>query len=37
MTSRGVQKQNSVMVTSSLTGVFRSIETRTELLALLRR
>lgn len=35
MTSRGIQKQNSVMVTSSLTGVFRDgATTRSELLNL---
>jgi GTP cyclohydrolase I len=37
MVSRGVEKQNSIMVTSSLTGVFRnSIDTRNELLSLLK-
>lgn len=36
MTSRGVAKQNSVMVTSSLTGAFREeAETRQELFAIL--
>ena len=38
MTSRGVQKQDSIMVTSSLTGVFREIpEARSELLMLINR
>lgn len=37
MTSRGVQKQNSVMVTSSLTGVFREkAEVRTEFMGLIK-
>lgn len=37
MTSRGVQKQNSVMVTSSLTGVFRDQPaTRAEFYSLIR-
>ena len=37
MTSRGVQKQNSVMVTSSLTGVFRSnAAARAELMSMIR-
>ncbi len=37
MRMRGVSKQNSVMVTSSLTGVFReSSETRQELMALIK-
>jgi len=36
MTSRGVQKQNSIMITSSLTGVFRDIDsTRNELLRMI--
>jgi len=35
MTSRGVEKQNSIMITSSLTGVFKtSIETRAEFISL---
>lgn len=37
MTSRGVEKQNSVMVTSSLTGEFAKPEVRQELLSLIRR
>jgi len=38
MTSRGVQKQNSIMVTSSLTGVFRTKkEVRAEFLGLINR
>lgn len=36
MTCRGVRKQNSVMVTSSLTGEFRNQEVRQELLALIK-
>lgn len=37
MTSRGVEKQNSIMVTSSLTGVFRSDpQTRAELMSLIK-
>lgn len=36
MCSRGVQKQHSVMVTSSLTGVFREAEVRAEFLNLVR-
>lgn len=37
MTSRGVEKQNSVMVTSSLTGVFQKHRaTRNELLSLIK-
>lgn len=37
MTSRGVQKQNSVMVTSSLEGVFReNASVKTEFLALIK-
>lgn len=37
MTSRGIQKQNSIMVTSSLTGVFRKMaEARAELMGLIR-
>ena len=37
MVSRGIQKQNSIMVTSSLTGVFRDKpEARSELLALIK-
>ena len=37
MTSRGVQKQNSIMVTSSLTGVFRKkSEARQELMGLIK-
>lgn len=36
MTCRGVNKQNSVMVTSSLTGAFRNPEVRTELFTLVR-
>jgi GTP cyclohydrolase I len=37
MTSRGVQKQNSIMVTSSLTGEFRdNAETRSELMSLIK-
>jgi len=35
MTSRGVEKQHSKMITSSLTGVFRNQEVRTELLSLI--
>ena len=35
MACRGVQKQHSEMVTSSLTGVFRNIEVRQELLSLI--
>ncbi len=35
MTSRGVEKQNSIMVTSSLTGVFKTkIEARQELMSM---
>jgi len=37
MTSRGVEKQNSVMVTSSLTGEFLKPEVRQELLSLIGR
>jgi len=38
MTSRGVEKQNSIMVTSSLTGVFReSKETRQEFLSIIKQ
>lgn len=36
MVCRGVQKQHSKMITSSLTGVFRKQEVRSELLQLLR-
>jgi GTP cyclohydrolase I len=36
MTSRGVQKQHSKMITSSLTGAFRRIEVRSELMHLLK-
>jgi GTP cyclohydrolase I len=36
MMCRGVNKQNSVMVTSSLTGEFRNHEVRQELLALIK-
>jgi GTP cyclohydrolase I len=36
MTCRGVQKQHSEMVTSSLTGVFRDLPVRQELLSLIR-
>lgn len=37
MTSRGVQKQNSIMVTSSLTGAFKEKpEARAELLSMIR-
>jgi len=37
MTSRGIQKQNSVMVTSALRGVFREkIEAREELMRLIK-
>jgi len=37
MTSRGVEKQGSIMVTSSLTGSFKeSIETRSEFLKMIR-
>ncbi len=37
MTSRGVQKQNSIMTTSSLTGVFREKDaTRSELFQMIR-
>ena len=37
MVSRGIQKQNSIMVTSSLTGAFRDTpEARAELLALIK-
>ncbi len=38
MMSRGVEKQSSILVTSSLTGVFKeSIKTRSEFIAMLRR
>ncbi len=37
MTSRGVQKQNSIMVTSSLTGAFLRGEVRSEFLRLIGR
>ncbi len=38
MTSRGVEKQNSIMVTSSLKGVFKEFpETRSEFMALVYR
>lgn len=37
MTSRGVQKQNSVMITSSLTGEFKeNAEARSELMSLIK-
>jgi len=36
MTSRGVEKQNSLMVTSSLTGVFRDTATRAEFMQTIR-
>lgn len=36
MTSRGVQKQNSIMTTSSLTGVFKNQATRAEFFALVK-
>ncbi len=36
MTSRGVEKQHSKMVTSSLTGVFRKQEVRQELMSLIK-
>ena len=37
MTARGVEKQNSIMVTSSLTGVFKeSTETRNEFLKMIK-
>ena len=36
MTSRGVEKQNAKMVTSSLTGNFLNQETRQELMALIK-
>lgn len=37
MTSRGVEKQNSIMITSSLTGAFRdNVNTRNELMSLIR-
>ena len=37
MTSRGVQKQNSIMMTSSLTGAFRSNDTtRSELFQMIK-
>lgn len=37
MTSRGVQKQNSVMVTSSLTGAFQEdVRTRSEFMSLIK-
>jgi GTP cyclohydrolase I len=37
MTSRGIEKQNSIMVTSSLTGVFKTqVATRTELLSMIK-
>jgi len=38
MTSRGVEKQDSIMITSSLTGSFKeSVETRNEFLKMIRR
>jgi GTP cyclohydrolase I len=37
MTSRGVEKQNSVMVTSSIKGVFKQKEVRDEFLDLVRK
>lgn len=36
MTSRGVEKQDSVMVTSSIKGAFKQIETRAEFLSLIK-
>lgn len=36
MTSRGVEKQNSVMVTSALSGNFTEIQTRNEFLSLIK-
>jgi len=36
LSCRGIEKPNAVMVTSSLTGVFRQQEVRMELLALIR-
>lgn len=36
MMARGVAKQDSVMVTSSLTGCFKNLDTRTELLSLIK-
>jgi len=36
MTSRGVEKQNSKMITSAIRGVFENIEVRNEFLILLR-
>ena len=36
MKARGVEKQNSVMVTSSLLGIFRDSTTRTEFLGLIK-
>ena len=37
MTSRGVEKQNSIMITSSLRGVFRgTIEARNELMSMIK-
>lgn len=37
MTSRGVEKQDSIMVTSALRGVFKKPETRNEFLTLIGR
>jgi GTP cyclohydrolase I len=37
MTSRGVEKQSSVMVTSAIRGVFKKPETRSEFLTLIGR
>jgi GTP cyclohydrolase IA len=37
MTSRGIEKQNSKMVTSSIRGVFKNYETRNEFLNLIGR
>lgn len=36
MTSRGVEKQNSKMITSSLRGIFKTLESRNEALELFR-
>jgi len=36
MMARGVEKQNSILVTSSLTGCFKNLETRTEFLSLIK-
>lgn len=36
MTSRGVEKQNSIMVTSAIRGAFKNVETRNEFLQLVK-